>query len=255
MPKSQSKTLIGLLLCLLFAISQTGFCEQTQTQSPADPLDILKQAQAKFEKVNDYTAIFIKKQRFGDKFPVEEQIYTKFKKPFAIYYKWITPDSGKEVIYVDGKNNNKLIAHLGGAISLFPISKWLSPTDPLAMNNNKHPITRSGIGNMINSLIAQYELAKSNNELSSFYLGSENLDGKDTIVIGRRLPNKDQYSCYLSIVNIDKETGIPIRVISYNWDYNLEEAYYYKNVKINQGLTDKDFDPNNGKYRFGLIKF
>jgi len=262
MPYFTSKLFVCASICSIFILYKPIYCEELQQKPEIEPLEILKQAQESFNQVNDYSAIFIKKQRLGDiipklidRIPAEEQIYTKYKKPFCIYYKWISPDPGKEVIYVDGKNNNKLIAHAGGAMSLFPISKWLSPTDPLAMSNNKYPITRSGIGNMIKSLIDQYELAKSNNELNTFYMGEEILDGKNTIVIGRRLPKKEQYACYLSIVNIDTETKLPIRVISYNWELNLEESYYYKNLKINQGLTDEDFNPNNTKYKFGLIKF
>jgi len=180
---------------------------------------------------------------------------TKLMKPFSIYYKFIRLDKGQEVIYIANKNKGNLIAHLGGAISLFPICRWLSPTDPMAMQGNKYPITRSGIGNMIDSLISQYELAKEAGDLEAFYMGTEVIDGRNTHVIARKLPQKDEYACYLSVTNIDIETKLPIRNASINWDFTLEEVYQYKNLKINQGLTDKDFDPNNKEYHFGLFKF
>ena len=238
----------ALVLGMFFTVSK-----QVKAQA-YDVLEMLKKSQEKFEEVNDYTATFIKKQRMGGKIN-NDKIEMKFMKPFCIYYKFLEGDKGKEVIYVDGKNDNKLIGHLGGAISLFPICRWLKPTDPLAMAGNKYPITRSGIGNMIKGLIEQYELAEKNGDLEAFYMGIEILDGRRTHVIGRRLPKKDEYACYLSITNIDIETKLPIRNISFNWDMELEELYYYKDLKLNQGLTEKDFDPNNSKYRFGIFKF
>ncbi len=223
--------------------------------SDFDPIGMLKKARENFAAVNDYTATFIKQQRIKGKLNKKETIFTKFKKPFCIYYKWVQPDGGKEVIYVEGKNKGKLIAHLGGAAMFFPIAKWLNPEDPMAMEGNKYPITRSGIGNMIESLISQYELAQSADDLEVFYMGIESLDGRPTHVIARRLPKKDDYACYLSMTNIDIATKLPIRNISYDWDHTLSDLYYYKDLKLNQGLTDKDFDPNNRKYKFGLFKF
>ena len=171
---------------------------------------------------------------------------------FSIYYKYVTPDPGREVIYVQGKNDDKMIAHLGLPLRFLPITinKWLKPDDPRAMASNKYPITNSGIGNLIKSLLQQFELAKTNNELESFSFGTEYLDGRETIVIARRLPHKECYMNYLSIVNIDKATHLPIRVLCINWDLTLEEYYYYKDLKINQGLTDNDFDPKNSDYKF-----
>ncbi len=220
-----------------------------------DPIDLLAKAKAKYEQIEDYTATFVKQQRIGGKLQKKEELFMKFKKPFCIYYKWLRPDKGKEVIYVDGKNNNKLIAHLGGAASFFPISKWIKPTDPIAMSGNRYPITRSGIGNAIDSLMSQFKLAADNNELSVAYLGIEVLDGRRTHVIARRLPKDKKYACYISIINIDIETKLPIRIASLDWDFTVKDIYYYKNLKINQGLTDQDFNPNNKAYRFGIFKF
>ncbi|MCD6460229.1 DUF1571 domain-containing protein [bacterium] len=243
----------GFFMPVLFLGSILVWSQPLQAEN-FDALDILKKSQEKFEQINDYTATFIKEQRVNGKM-TKDVIEMKFMKPFCIYYKFLEKDKGKEVIYVEGKNDNKLLGHLGGAISFFPICRWLKPNDPIAMMGNKYPITRSGIGNMIKGLVSQYELADKNGDLETFYMGIETLDGRRTHVIGRRLPKKDKYACYLSITNIDIETKLPIRNISLDWDLNILEMYYYKDLKINQGLTDKDFDPNNSKYRFGFFKF
>lgn len=220
-----------------------------------DPFPMLEQAQEAFEQIDNYTATFIKQQTIKGTLNEQETMFMKFKKPFKIYYKWVKPEGGKEVIYVDGQNNNRLIGHMGGAMGLFPISKWLDPKDPMAMKGNKHPITRSGIGNMLQSLTEVFTLAKNNNDLQTFYLGVEALDGRPAHVIVRRLPNKDIYPAYLTFIYFDLDTKLPIRIVSLDWNYQLVNFYYYKDLKVNQGLTDNDFNPGNREYNFGLLKF
>jgi len=46
------------------------------------------------------------------------------------------------------------------------------------------------------------------------------------------------------------ETKLPVRVNIYDWDDTLLESYGYETVKLNAGLTEADFDPNNSEYRF-----
>ncbi|MDX9703806.1 MAG: DUF1571 domain-containing protein [Candidatus Auribacterota bacterium] len=229
------------------------FSLEAQTQENA-ALAILKDSRDRYDKyVEDYTATFYKTQRINNAIK-NEVIEIKFMKPFCVYFKFLKPDAGKEVIYVEGKNNNKLIGHLGGAISLIPISRWLSPTDPMAMAGNKYPITRTGIGNMLDSLISQYDLAQANGDLEAYYMGVEILDGRPTHVIVRRLPPSKDYACYFSVTNIDIETKLPIRNVSLDENFELLEMYYYSSIKVNVGLTEKDFDPNNSAYKFGFFK-
>ena len=50
--------------------------------------------------------------------------------------------------------------------------------------------------------------------------------------------------------------NIPIRYIAYDWpavegdQLKVIEEYNYLNLKMNVGLTDADFDPNNPEYNF-----
>ena len=241
----------GITLCTVSTVHS-----EDQDHSQPDPLELLRGSLKVFdEQVQDYTATFIKQQRINGKLYNKESMRIKFMKPLAVYYRWNYPDRGKEVIYVEGKNKNRLIGHFGGAMNFFPISKWMNPEDPVALKGNKYPITRSGIGNMLKLIIGQYELAQENGDLVSLYAGTEEVDGRPTHVLIRKLPQKDIYACYVSIVNIDVETQLPVRVVSINWDFTLEEYYQIKDLRINQGLTDKDFNPNSRKYNFGILKF
>ncbi len=57
-------------------------------------------------------------------------------------------------------------------------------------------------------------------------------------------------------VFIDDELNVPIRYIAYDWPIRegaplqVLEEYNYLNMKVNVGLTDDDFNPNNKAYGF-----
>jgi hypothetical protein len=55
---------------------------------------------------------------------------------------------------------------------------------------------------------------------------------------------------------MDDEWKIPVRYAAYAWpktagvDPEVIEEYTYQKIKINVGLTDKDFDVANSEYNF-----
>ncbi len=55
------------------------------------------------------------------------------------------------MIWVEGKNGGKLIAHEAGLLGLMSVQ--LDPHGTLALTGNKYPITGIGIGNLLSKLI------------------------------------------------------------------------------------------------------
>jgi outer membrane lipoprotein-sorting protein len=49
---------------------------------------------------------------------------------------------------------------------------------------------------------------------------------------------------------VDKEYKFPVAAEIYGWNNELLEKYENTNIKLNVGLTDKDFDPKNKEYEF-----
>lgn len=49
---------------------------------------------------------------------------------------------------------------------------------------------------------------------------------------------------------LDKQTGLPVQMIVWDHSGNVYERYTYRELKINTGLTSRDFDPDNPKYNF-----
>ena len=48
---------------------------------------------------------------------------------------------------------------------------------------------------------------------------------------------------------MDYANSIEPRVDVYNWDNQLQESFTYTKLKLNPGLTEKDFTPSNPEYR------
>src|SRR5690606_8362207 len=108
------------------------------------------------ENVQGYTAMLIKQERIGGMLMPEEIAYIKVRnEPFSVYMHFLSPDAvkGREVIYVEGANNNQLIGHEGSGLAALLGSKWLDPQGPIAMLGQHYPITELGVANLTKRLI------------------------------------------------------------------------------------------------------
>jgi hypothetical protein len=109
-----------------------------------DPEQWLSEAEAAYDKVTSYTAIFHKQQRVAGKLLPEETIVLKFRKPSALYMKWIRePYEGSELLYEEGRNEDRVRAHRGGILRF--VTRNLDPRDPGLMAGNLRPVTVRGL--------------------------------------------------------------------------------------------------------------
>ena len=70
-------------------------------------------------------------------------------------------------------------------------------------------------------------------------------------------PQQDpKYDFYIAQIFIDDDLNLPIRYAAYGWPQTAKERppvleeYTYLNLKLNVGLTDEDFNPQNKSYGF-----
>jgi hypothetical protein len=75
------------------------------------------------------------------------------------------------------------------------------------------------------------------------YEDPDDVDEGDQVFIPRYYGGQAEF-------NVSKETGLPVRVIIRDWQGRLYEQYDYTEVKLNAGLTSRDFDPGNPEYHF-----
>jgi hypothetical protein len=238
-------------------------------QHPLDPaLDIARNALHRVRtEIRDYTCILVKRERINGELNDHQYMFTKVRnrqydnagrqmEPFSVYMYFLKPADikGREVIYVEGENNNKLCAHEGGG-SILP-TVWLHPESALAMRGQLYPITDVGIENLVLKLIERGEAERKFPDVEVTFKKNARVNDRVCTVLEIRHPQRrPEYEFYHAQVFIDDEWGIPIRYAAYGWpeagqEPPVLEEYTYMKLKLNEGLTDADFDHKNRQYNF-----
>jgi hypothetical protein len=237
----------------------------------AHPLDnalhMAEDALQDLQTIRDYTATLVKRERYNDTLGEREFMKVKIRNervvdgkqvPFSIYMRFVQPKavSGREVIWVKGQNEGKILAHETGIITGFK-TFHLDPDGMLAMRNNRHPIYEAGLENLVLKLIEKAERDKAAGLCKVEYRKGAKIKGRAcTMISVTHDEQKAPYDFHNAQVFIDDELNIPIRYASYGWpsapgeEAPLIEEYTYLEVQVNVGLTDKDFDPANEEYEF-----
>lgn len=258
------------ILALVALPALTVHANDDPTDShPLDPaLKIARERlQAMNENVRDYTATIIKRERIGGKLTDYQYLFAKIRHPqtengrtttpFSVYLKYLGPRKmkGREVIWVEGRNQNKLIAHEAGLVGLFRV--YLKPDSVLAMRNNRYPINKIGFKNLVEELIAKAEQDRQHGDCVVHFYDDAKVDDRRCMMIEVIHPERShQFDFHRAQIFIDHELKIPIRYAAWSWPQRereplvLEEEYTYREVKLNVGLTDRDFDPDNPEYNY-----
>lgn len=240
---------------------------ETEPRAPIDKaLDVAKDGLNHIRTdVRDYSATMIKRERINGVVGDAEFIKIKIRNrrqaegvPLSIYMKFMKPSSmkGREVIWVDGRNNGKLTAHEGTGV-LKHITASLDPEGSMAMKGNRYPIYEAGIENLVFRLIEKGERDKEIGDAEVKFYENIKINGRKCTLIQVKHPeSRPEYDFHICRVFIDKELNVPIRYSAYDWPTEaggkpaLMEEYTYLNMKLNVGLSDLDFDIKNSDYNF-----
>lgn len=222
-----------------------------KAQVRSDPEGWIREAEQACKHVDNYIAIFHKQERVEGKLLEEETILLKFKKPFKLYMKWIQPPhAGRELIYVEGRNNNRVMTHEGGILGMVTVN--IDPKGSLAMRGNRHPVTDAGIDHLLNAMAENFRRGSREGVLRIVALGEERVYSRRTERFEAAFLEgkvKDYYARRI-IINLDVENKLPIKIEIYDEEDRLVEKYGYEDLELNPGLTDRDFDPKNPEYHF-----
>lgn len=219
--------------------------------------------------IRDYTAIMIKREQVGGVLGDYEYMGVKVRNrqvengkirtPFSVYMAFLKPTSvkGREVIYVENKNSGNLVAHEGGMRGRFLPTVSLDPNGMMAMRGQRYPITEMGIENLVVKLIEKGERDRLQGPCTVEFLQGAKVGGRPcTVLTVKHDEKRPCFDFHVAQIFIDNELNIPIRYCAYEWPKSaggqpvLLEEYTYQNIKLNVGLTDKDFDQENPKYKF-----
>ena len=96
------------------------------------------------QRIADYSATFTKVERLNGTLGDPQQMQVRVRhRPFSIYMKFVQPNPGQEVLYVENQNDGKLVALASGWKRR--IGKLnLDPNGAMAMRDQRYPITKAG---------------------------------------------------------------------------------------------------------------
>jgi len=227
-------------------------------------LMLIERGIKKLQNVDDYTATFYKRELVGGELSEAQVMHLKLRhEPFSVYMKWLMGDKGRELLYVDGQHNGKMLVRLGGVKKLIPTLK-LDPAGSRALKESRYPVTDIGLLNLAKKIAAyrRKDVERTNPPRCRMFDGQTFNDRKCYCFV-IEYDNPQQSRMYRkSVVFIDKQWCVPLCVQNFGWpDSNtdvtgatldkktLVEDYRYRDIHLDKKLADRDFDRSNREYR------
>jgi hypothetical protein len=256
------------LLAALVSISLADSIKPVETpalsslnrQADEHPLaPVLRWAQQRLpaiEKLKDYSAVLVRRERIRGKLTGYENVFVKIRhQPFSVYACFQAPAAvkGQEVIYVAGQNQGNLLAHRAGML----VTAHLNPDGMIAMNRRRYPLTEIGLVNLVRRLVEVGQKDVHHGECEVKYFTNAKVNNRPCTVIQVVHPTpRDVFQFHLARVFVDDKLMLPIRYESHDWpsepggEPRLIEEYTYLDLKLNNGFTDEDFSIRNPEYHF-----
>jgi hypothetical protein len=213
---------------------------------------MLTEAKLAYGKVADYSGHVIHQDRVRGKLTPDQTAEIRVKtKPASVSLRYVAPNAmmGLELVHVAGRNVGKLRLKPAGS---FGPGGFLSVelTDSRATAHTRHLATEVGIGPMI-------EMLEKNLVIEQRLRNAVQVGVAEYTYAGRPVTRFEVYTdrahalryAYRTVVFVDKETKLPIRIEAYDQPTvsspatgDLLESYSYVNLKFNQGLGDATFE-------------
>ena len=213
---------------------------------------------ARLAEIKDYRYTLRKQEMVDDVLLDPQYLATKIRhEPFSVYLKFVepSPQKGTEAMYVEGRNDGKLIGH-GTGIKAILGTQHLDPKGMIAMLGNRYPIVDSGMKNTLNKLKRMANDPVSADCQIEFIEAGE-VGGRPCY--GVQLTNdepNDKFKLAKARLLFDNETRLLARFSAWHWlpsgprEPQLVEDYTYTDVMLNCDFDDADFDPKNPEYGY-----
>jgi hypothetical protein len=178
--------------------------------------------------------------------------------PRSVYLKYVGPDSlvGREVLWVDGRNDNRLIVRRGGKRFSY-ITVELSPDSETVLRESNYSPADMGLLTMVKNLIDVGRSDMQYEECDVKFFRDVKIDGRPCLCIQVTHPTRrDYFKYHIARIFVDNEQPIPLRYEAYDWPEEQEskpvllEEFTFQNIKLNVGFTDAEFRRDYPEYGF-----
>lgn len=231
-------------------------------------VSMLELGRQRMQKLPDYTATFTRQERLegGDLLDMQTMEMKLRHAPLSIYLKWVEGgEEGRELLFIDGQNDNRMLVKLGGGKKLLPAVK-VDPEGSLAMSEARHPVTSVGLLQLCDKmLVYRRRDLQTRSGLRWQLLPDQRFDNQPCHCFVVEYESREVEPLYRkSIAWINTDLSVPVCLKTYGWpaegvatdnpqdldNATLLEHYAYTNLQLETRLSDADFDKGNAEYRF-----
>lgn len=225
-------------------------------------MKLLAAGQERLKTSTDYTVQFRRQERIGGALLDSQLINLKIRhEPFSIYMKWTEGDKGRQLIYVNGQNEDQVLVQLGGIAGRLAGTVALKPDDARILAESRYPATYAGLLELTNKILEGHTAdLKRGSGIHCEIKDGDSFDGRTCYLTTLTYDSPDVNPDYhKSLIQIDKELSVPICVRNYTWvegkpsetmgEHNLIEHYAFTNLELNNELADEDFQKQKYKMR------
>jgi Protein of unknown function (DUF1571) len=214
------------------------------------------------ENVRDFSCVLAKRELLHGRLHDYEYLRTIVRReqttgertvPYSVYAEFLSPKKlkGRRVLYVEGRNENKMLVRKGGP-RFGHVVVNIAPTSDAALRESRYPITELGLSNVVRRLLEQAKLdmiadPEAKNTEVVFYRNAKIDSRTCTHIRVTHSKEDDVFTFHQANIYVDDELNVPLRVETYLWPKKegeppvLLEEYTYMKLKLNVGLTDDDF--------------
>ncbi|HDS09624.1 MAG TPA: DUF1571 domain-containing protein [Firmicutes bacterium] len=205
--------------------------------------DYLFSMEEVFSEIDTYNTIMTKQIRLKNKVTEKETMEIYFKKPFSVKLISKNQDKDQVIVYIEGKNDGKMIVRLKTVIDSYVRLK-VDPEGKLAMKNQLHSVKEASLGKTIDLIVKNLRRGLEENKLQLDYNGKENKYNTTLYSFTGffNAAEEDGYFCKKAVIKVDSELKLPREIIIYDWEDNIREWYEYLEIRLNVTITDAVFD-------------
>ena len=215
--------------------------------------------------VRDYSCLLVKRERIEGDLLDLQYIRARVRtgaaaggsqEPYSVFLEFMAPTKikGRKVLFIEGRNDNKMLVRNGGKRFNF-VTVRVDPNSDAALSESLVPITQIGFANVTDSLIKliqqdiQRDPAGANTKVKFYRKAKINNRVCTRISVLHPAPDTGMEFAEANAF-VDDELHVPIRVEALLWPKTAGGAkpllfeYTYTDLQLNVGLTDEDFRPS-----------
>lgn len=228
--------------------------ETLEARAARDPVAFFEGLIDRYDRsVRDYTCTFTKQERIAGRLTEEQVMRAMFREqPFSVRLEWVqNADKAARVLYVADRwldeGRQMAVVDPAGAIASLFVKHVMRPIHGEdARKSSRRTIDQFGLRNALDLTLKYCRISQEQGKLDFSFVGTSEVEGRETIVFERRLPytgEDGEWPDRVLVVHIDRELLLPTLCMAYADDDKqiLLGKYMNTDIKLNAGISDETF--------------